>query len=211
MDLEPREIRLKEINGGVRYVEDDEVSPEAINAPLEASAYAQARANEAITKADEALGMVEDSIMGKLTISAYPIGSIYMSVGETSPAELFGGGTWEKIEGRFLMGSGTPTINTTSKYGAMNGAGYSFAVGEKGGQFKHTLTIEEMPSHNHNIDRPKWYAVDTEGTTNIYGTTGNFTMKVTDTTTTTIKNKGGGQMHNVLNPYYTVNMWKRIA
>jgi hypothetical protein len=34
----------------------------------------------------------------------YPVGSIYMSVDAKSPAVLFGG-TWEKIEGRFLLSS----------------------------------------------------------------------------------------------------------
>ena len=36
--------------------------------------------------------------------SSYPVGSIYQSVNTTSPASLFGG-RWEKIEGRFLLGS----------------------------------------------------------------------------------------------------------
>ena len=37
--------------------------------------------------------------------SVYPIGSIYMSVNDTSPASLFGG-EWERLEGRFLLGAG---------------------------------------------------------------------------------------------------------
>lgn len=36
--------------------------------------------------------------------SIYPVGSIYLSVIDTSPAILFGG-TWEKIQGKFLLGS----------------------------------------------------------------------------------------------------------
>lgn len=55
----------------------------------------------------------------------YPVGSIYLSVNDTSPADLFGG-TWEKIENRFLIGassskpvnstggSNTATVNTSS-------------------------------------------------------------------------------------------------
>jgi len=40
----------------------------------------------------------------------YPVGSIYMSVDSTSPATLFGG-TWTKIEGRFLWATGsTPKV-----------------------------------------------------------------------------------------------------
>lgn len=61
----------------------------------------------------------------------YPIGSIYISVNEMSPQQLFGG-EWEKIEGRFLLGSDN-----------------SYSLGATGGEANHTLTINEMPSHTH--------------------------------------------------------------
>ena len=65
-------------------------------------------------------------------IAAYPVGSIYMSINPTSPADIFGG-TWEALdEGRVLIGAGT-----------------SHPAGEEGGEEKHALTIDEMPSHNH--------------------------------------------------------------
>lgn len=35
----------------------------------------------------------------------YPVGAIYMSVTSTNPGNLFGG-TWERIENKFLLGSG---------------------------------------------------------------------------------------------------------
>ena len=37
--------------------------------------------------------------------SAFPVGRVYISVDEVSPASLFGG-TWEKIEKKFLYGTG---------------------------------------------------------------------------------------------------------
>jgi len=61
----------------------------------------------------------------------YPVGSIYMSVNDTNPATIFGG-TWEKIEGRFLLGTSI-----------------DYPLGEKKGEKQHTLTTNEMPSHNH--------------------------------------------------------------
>lgn len=68
-----------------------------------------------------------DAIVDKI----YPVGSIYMSVNATSPSTLFGG-TWAKIEGRFLLGSSS---------------GYS--LGATGGEATHTLTVGEIPSHTH--------------------------------------------------------------
>lgn len=45
--------------------------------------------------------------------AVYPVGSIYLSVNNTSPTYLFGG-TWEKIEDRFLIGaSSSKPVNST--------------------------------------------------------------------------------------------------
>lgn len=63
----------------------------------------------------------------------YPIGSIYMSVNSTSPAELFGG-TWEQIKDTFLLGIGTIYTSDIT-----------------GGEINHTLSSEELPSHTHSI------------------------------------------------------------
>ena len=48
------------------------------------------------------------SNVGKMSqvLNAYPVGSIYMSVNSTNPGELFGG-TWEQIQGRFLLEQGS--------------------------------------------------------------------------------------------------------
>ena len=64
--------------------------------------------------------------------NVYPIGSIYMNVNSTNPGTLFGG-TWEQIQGRFLLGMSS-----------------SYPAGSQGGEASHTLTTEEMPSHGHN-------------------------------------------------------------
>ena len=62
----------------------------------------------------------------------YPVGAIYTSTVSTSPATLFGFGTWEQIQGRFLLG-------VSSSHGA----------GTTGGAETVTLTTAQLPSHNH--------------------------------------------------------------
>lgn len=57
----------------------------------------------------------------------YPIGSLYISFSNVSPAENIGG-QWEPIIGRFPY--------------------FSDKI-ETGGENTHTLTINEMPSHDH--------------------------------------------------------------
>lgn len=118
---------------------------------------------------------------------AYPVGAIYLSVNDTNPATLFGG-TWERIGGRFLLG-----------------ADDTYAAGSTGGEAEHTLTIDEMPSHNHGIDN--------------YNTAGNTTPFLTVQAQGKIgfgsniqtMYAGGGKPHNNLPPYLSVYMWKRVS
>ncbi len=113
----------------------------------------------------------------------YKVGSIYMSLDNTSPASLFGG-TWEKIEGKFLLG-----------------ASGSYAVGSSGGESTHTLTVSEMPSHTHD-----YYRMKSGGTTWwVSGSSGTIFDQTYEKTNAT----GGGKAHNNMPPYLAVNIWRR--
>lgn len=63
--------------------------------------------------------------------AVYPIGSVYQAYNSASPASRFGG-TWSAIQDKFLLGIGNTYSTVTS-----------------GGEATHTLSINEMPSHNH--------------------------------------------------------------
>ena len=62
----------------------------------------------------------------------YPVGSIYMSMNKTNPAELFGG-TWQQITGTFLF----PYTNSK----------------QTGGEHFIQLTTDNLPEHTHNLPR----------------------------------------------------------
>ena len=72
-------------------------------------------------------------------LQAYPVGSIYMSVVETNPAELFGG-TWEAMPGRVLVGAGVSDFNI------------NYVAGTKGGSRSRTLTSSNIPKHTHTVE-----------------------------------------------------------
>ena len=73
-----------------------------------------------------------NSLVNDLLNRVYPVGSIYMSVVNVSPASFLGG-TWQAIEqGRMLMAAGS-----------------SWQAGTTGGAAYHTLTVREMPAHDH--------------------------------------------------------------
>ena len=121
---------------------------------------------------------------------AYPVGAIYLSVNNTNPSTLFGFGTWERIEDRFLLGA-----SSTS------------AAGTTGGEVSHTLTVDEIPSHNHAFLRHQFNSSDNSNGTNVYGIRMQAMSQVNDTTDAT----GGGKAHNNMPPYLVVYMWKRVS
>ncbi len=79
----------------------------------------------------------------------YPVGSIYTSVSSVSPEVLFGG-TWEAIEGRFLLSRDTGHAAGTT--GGAASVSYTPAGTNTGGSVSnHTLTTAQIPSHNHSF------------------------------------------------------------
>lgn len=118
---------------------------------------------------------------------AYPVGSIYLSVTDANPAALFGG-TWERIGGRFLLGADS-----------------TYAAGSTGGEATHTLTVDEMPRHNHEIDN-----LNAAGNATHYMTVQAQDKKGYGGNVQTMFS-GGGKAHNNIPPFLAVYMWKRTA
>ena len=166
----------------------------------------------------------------------YPVGSIYISANEVSPTTLFGG-TWVRIQDRFLLGAGDTYANEST-----------------GGEATHTLTTNEMPSHTHTQNSHthtqnshthsptgsrKYIAVGngdnwgytskmkigtgSSGTAYYYPHSDNNKDGITEQNATTSatptingqiatnQNTGGGQAHNNMPPYFSVDIWKKIS
>lgn len=135
----------------------------------------------------------------------YPVGSIYMSTNNINPSTLFGG-TWEQIKGRFLLGQGINEANTTNYWGAYNANTCNFPNGEMGGEPYHTLTINEMPSHAHNVGCPNKWDWGTGGDRMLIGSNGGYTLG-----TLNGFYQGGNSGHNNIPPYFVVYIWKRVS
>jgi len=144
-------------------------------------------------------------ITNQILEAIYPIGSIYLSVNATNPATIFGG-SWERIEGKFLLG-------TSQDYPANS----------TGGEAVVRLTHENLPAHSHNenIISNFGYPNSMVGndanvpdndiktwTSGGYISGGRWESKTgfQNQTNTT----GGNQAHNNMPPYLAVYMWKRI-
>lgn len=149
----------------------------------------------------------------------YPVGSVYISFSDTSPATLFGG-TWTQIQGKFLLAAGTMG-DSTNKVRSVGGASTHYH------KYGLTLNIHAnspvIPSGDAtsgalnwgNSDMPSgWEHVPiTSGTSNINSgitdaTTSKALSGTTDGAETTIANTSIGPS---LPPYIAVYMWERTA
>ena len=119
------------------------------------------------------------------------VGAVLFSFNDDfSPSALYGG-SWEQITDRFLIG-----------------AGGSYSLGSTGGEANVTLTVEQIPPHNHqmnyyNNETPAPSGSDWVPTAR--RNTG-YNVQGGDTLDT-----GGGQAHNNLPPYIAVNIWRKVA
>lgn len=160
----------------------------------------------------------------------FPINSLYLSLGSENPSTLWLGTTWQKQEGRFLLGSSS-----------------AYVLGTTGGASTVTLTGDNLPATKVQLDS---FSLS-RGTMDITGNftasqhkkvlangafvqtanqssgfdgqgnygdmrTINFTASKSWTGTTNTAqpqtvNLGKGTPFSILPPYLTVNIWKRLS
>ena len=128
----------------------------------------------------------------------YPIGSIYISAASTSPSSLFGG-TWERIKDRFLLA-----------------AGDTYTLGATGGEYEHTLTANEMPTHRHPMYAYSASASETASGSDYVGDRAVLLEYTSESRKTYWQQlfqaeTGGNKPHNNMPPYLAVYVWKRTA
>ena len=137
-------------------------------------------------------GVLKEKV--KILEASMPVGYLYASNSPTEPKTLFGFGTWERIKDRFPLAAGS-----------------TYAAGSTGGKATHTLTVDEMPSHNHTLNNISWGG-NVDSTPNQ-----NCNHLVYDTNNSAVVSShyfnktGGSQPHNNMPPYYAMYMWIRTA
>lgn len=132
------------------------------------------------------------SIPTWLLNALYPVGSVYITMGNTNP-HYFLGGTWERFgAGRTLIGVGEGWD--------INNVGMLFPEDATGGEYKHTLTVDEMPAHSHTYNRELSTGTDTGIASARYS--GKRSSMNTGST-------GSGEAFRIIQPYATVYFWKR--
>lgn len=123
--------------------------------------------------------------------SFYPVGSILILDNNTDPNTLFPDTAWEKYsQGEILVGYGYLDGNTSNQQITFDK--------EVTGQTTVTLTVRQLPSHNHAMYQSN-IAKGSAG----YDYQGSGADNYTDYT-------GGDEAHNNMMPYIAVNIWRRV-
>ena len=131
----------------------------------------------------------------KLLDFCHPVGEVFFTEDTTFDPNVEWGGTWELDTDGVVYGSKSST----------NGSPFNVNVGTIIGEDKHTLTINEMPSHNHRI---RWEYEGSLGSG--YGTLIQNENASTNYGYFT-ESTGGGQAHNNVQRTRICNIWRRIA
>lgn len=143
----------------------------------------------------ERMKHIEDGI-ADLYNAIFPIGQIVIK-GDNEDYSNWLGFTWERTAvGKVLVGIDSTDTDFNT-------------IGKTSGAKTHTLTIDEIPSHNHPLYDAAGGSIQFQP----------YTSKDNGTTGSTVTNgyasltgfSGGSQAHNNLQPYQVVAYWKRIA
>lgn len=173
--------------------------------------------NEYYLNADGTWKQVKQRSVKDIIDIIYPVGSVYTTTGNQNPNQLWAGTTWERYAaGRVLVGAGSY---------AENGVTYTYTNGATGGEVKHQLTADEMPSHSHsascstdgNHAHTFYLAADgspdngKKGANTGHDSTGTTSYAGNHSHTITIASTGGNGSHENRQPYTVVNFWRRTA
>ena len=167
-----------------------------INGDLAINSVKENTSSDKLLVANGSTVMYRD--LAKILSVIYPVGAVYITYDNNNPGNFLGG-TWEQFgQGRTLIGEGTGNDGSTSM---------TFTANNTGGEYKHKLTVDEMPSHSH-----KLYARG--------GQTAQASSPFADNKPILqgsnsygfdVSKAGGDGYHNNIPPYITVFFWRRTA
>uniref|UniRef100_UPI00402A2013 phage baseplate protein n=1 Tax=Megasphaera sp. TaxID=2023260 RepID=UPI00402A2013 len=94
-----------------------------------------------------------DNLKEQILEAVYPVGSVYVSITDSrNPADILGFGTWEALPAGYgLVAQGTAT--------AEDGSTLTFTAGQKSGEFKHQITVGELPFNKRIATDDGWHPV----------------------------------------------------
>lgn len=167
-----------------------------INGDLAINSVKENTSSDKLLVANGSTVMYRD--LAKILSVIYPVGAVYITYDNNNPGNFLGG-TWEQFgQGRTLIGEGTGNDGSTSM---------TFTANNTGGEYKHKLTVDEMPSHSH-----KLYARggQTAQASSPFAANKPI-LQGSNSYGFDVSKAGGDGYHNNIPPYITVFFWRRTA
>ena len=135
-----------------------------------------------------------------LLLQTFKVGDIYITTTDGNPFTRLGYGSWERFaEGRTLVGLSTDISASIPEWTKMNGRVF--------GTYDETLTLEQMPSHTHEVGEGSTFPT---GTGDRLYASGDDKTAAADSYSRS-KPSGGDKPHNNVQPSIVVYFWKRTA
>ena len=122
----------------------------------------------------------------------YPVGSLYMSSTNKSPAEMIGG-TWEKIETAVIAAADGDLVNP----------------GQYNGSLK--ISTSQLPSHTHPMDLYKKLLGTEGGAWRVFWDSRDPDSEGSTPATTVLNTRATGSGADFLPRSFGVFVWRRIA
>lgn len=152
----------------------------------------------------------DGSIYSNFLLAAHPVGSIYQTISPENPAVTFGGGTWERIENRFIM-----CASDTYPAGSTGGSTaheheykleFMWRLGALVGYPTSAIATYNYKTQSWNDNNKKvndrQYTLANDGFSSTYGEKPDGeTYSVTGNTASS----------SSIPPYYSVYIWRRVA
>ena len=141
----------------------------------------------------ERMNHIEDGI-ADLYNAIFPVGQIVIK-GDNEDYSNWLGFTWERTAvGKVLVGIDSTDTDFNT-------------IGKNGGEKTHTLTLQEMPKHAHEVKYGAGHNLGLNSGPNGY----KLSYELGGTQQISALSQGGDAPHNNLQPYQVVAYWKRIA
>lgn len=136
----------------------------------------------------------EGSSWKELIALAYPVGAIYLTTNDTSPAELFGG-SWSELKGRYYLRGYTTDSNGFANAGETGGSNYIYT--------------RHLPSHSHPQNQYTFLSRASAEKKFQNVNQGYYIGTVIETGEALTQPTGDGELY--LPAYYVVHIYRRTA
>ena len=140
----------------------------------------------------------------------HPVGSLYISENPTSPAELYGG-TWERIEGKFIMGASDTYPAGSTGGSATHYHDYKIRFSWNNGA---VVGYHQSAIAPYNYQKESYY--NSTGESDKVGE--GYTLVNTAASDASAERNspnyvvyGSTSSSDTLNPYYSMYIWRRVA